>query len=141
MHLESENKPCLVRTAQGFSVSYKNLFLYSKYNPARNILSIIEKMEILPGTIVLCFSPVLNYGLEPLAEKLPENCIMFGIEADSELHKLSESESENLECTKNNIYELVPQKELILLPEKLEKLCKTGKFRRVIYVEFSGGFY
>ena len=140
MHLESENKPCLVRTAQGFSVSYKNLYLYSKYNPARNILSIIEKMEILPGTIVLCFSPVLNYGLEPLAEKLPENCIMFGIEADSELHKLSESESENLECTKNNIYELVPQKELILLPEKLEKLCKTGKFRRVIYVEFSGGF-
>jgi len=94
LHLESENKPCLVRTAQGFSVSYKNLFLYSKYNPARNILSIIEKMEILPGTIVLCFSPVLNYGLEPLAEKLPENCIMFGIEADSELHKLSESESE-----------------------------------------------
>ncbi len=140
MHLESENKPCLVKTEQGFSVSYKNIFLYSKYNPARNILSIIEKMEILPGTIVLCFSPVLSYGLERLAQKLPENCIMLGIEADAELHRLSESESENLECKKNNIYKLVPQKELIELPEKLEKLSKTGKFRRVIYIEFSGGF-
>ncbi len=140
MHLESENKPCLVKTAQGFSVSYKNIFLYSKHNPARNILSIIEKMEILPGTIVLCFSPVLSYGLEPLAQKLPENCIMLGIEADAELYKLSESESENLECRKNNIYELVPPKELISLPAKLEKLSKTGKFRRVIYIEFSGGF-
>ncbi len=140
MPVESNNKPCLVETERGFSVSYKNHLLYSKYNPGRNILSIVEKIEILPGTIILCFSPVLKYGLEQLAEKLQENCLMFGIEADRELYRLSESESKNLECKKNNIYELISPEELIKLPKKLENLSKTGKFRRVIYIEFSGGF-
>ncbi len=141
MPVESENKPCLVKTARGFSVNYKNHFLYSKYNPERNILSIIEKMQILPGTIILCFSPVLKYGLEALAKKLPENCLMLGIEADFELHKLAEEESKALECRKNNVYTLIPQEELFTLPQKLEKSGKNGKFRRVIYIEFSGGFY
>ena len=140
MPVETKNKPCLVEAAQGFSVSYKNHLLYSKYNPGRNILSIVEKADILPGTVVLCFSPVLNYGLEALAEKLPENCLMIGIEADSELYKISESESKKLECCKKNIYELVSPEELLALPKKLEKLSGTGKFRRVIYLEFSGGF-
>ena len=72
MPLEFESKPCLVKTERGFSVAYRNHFLYSKYNPARNILSIIEKTEVLPGSIILCFSPVLNYGLKELSEKLPE---------------------------------------------------------------------
>lgn len=140
MPVETKNKPCLVETAQGFSVSYNNHLLYSKYNPGRNILSIVERTQILPGTIILCFSPVLNYGLEVLAEKLPEYCLMIGIEADSELYKISESESKKLECFKKNIYELVSPNELLTLPEKLEKLSETGRFRRVIYIEFSGGF-
>lgn len=140
MPVESENKPCLVKTERGFSVNYKNHLLYSKYNPERNILSIIEKMQILPGTIVLCFSPVLKYGLEQIAKKLPENCIMLGIEADIELYKLAEENAKELECRKNNIYTLIPQENLLTLPQKLEESGKTGKFRRVIYIEFSGGF-
>lgn len=140
MPVESETKPCLVKTERGFSVSYKNHFLYSKYNPERNILSIVEKMEILPGTIFLCFSPVLKYGLEALAEKLPQNCLLLGIEADAELFKIADAETKNLECRKNFVYNLIPPDEIFALPKKIEELCQNGKFRRVVYVEFSGGF-
>lgn len=135
----SENKPCLVQTSQGFSVNYKGRLLYSKYNPAKNIVSIVEKTDILSGSIILCFSPILQYGLEELASKLPENCIMLGIEADPELYDLTKASSENLECTKPGIYSVVPRNELSGLPSQLEKLAATGSFRRVISIEFSGG--
>lgn len=140
MPLEFESKPCLVKTERGFSVAYRNHFLYSKYNPARNILSIIEKTEVLPGSIILCFSPVLNYGLKELSEKLPEDTLMLGIEADAELYRLAKSESENLECAKNSTYTLIPPEEIYSLPEKIQKMCGSGKFRRVLSIEFSGGF-
>lgn len=140
MPAEYETKPCLVKTERGFSVNYKNHLLYSKYNPERNILSIIEKTEFLPGTIVLCFSPVLKYGLEALAAKLPENCLMLGIEAEPELYKISDAESKELECRKNSIYKLVPPEEIFGLPKKIEEICQNGKFRRVVYIEFSAGF-
>ena len=44
-------KPCLVETPQGFSVFYRNKFLYSKYAPARSICQTIEKLALLPGTL------------------------------------------------------------------------------------------
>ena len=33
----AQEKPCLVSTTQGFSVSYKDKLLYSKYNPSKDI--------------------------------------------------------------------------------------------------------
>ena len=62
-------KPCLVNTSQGFSILYKEKYLYSKYNPSKAIIQKINELNILPGTIFLCFSPVLSYGLKELTEK------------------------------------------------------------------------
>jgi hypothetical protein len=64
-----KNKPCLVETSQGFSVKYNERFLYSKYNPEKNILQIVENISILPGTLILCFSPLLGYGINKLIQK------------------------------------------------------------------------
>ena len=141
MFTTSDSKPCLVQTERGFSVNYQNKLLYSKYNPAKNILSIIEKTEILPGTIILCFSPVLSYGLNELADKLAENCLMLGIEADKELYELAKNQSQNLKCTKSNAYTLLSPENLCLLPEKIYDISQSGNYKRVISVDFSGGTF
>lgn len=140
MFNENENEPCLVKLERGFSVNYKNRFLYSKYNPEKNILSIIENLNILSGTIIFCFSPVLKYGIEELCKKLPENCLAFGIEKDEKLYKIAKSETENLECSKNGIFTLIPFSLVNFIPEKIEQICQNGNYKRIISIEFSGGF-
>lgn len=140
-------QPCLVETQQGFSISYKNKFLYSKYNPQKNILQTIKNLQILPGTIILCYSPVLSYGLKELSQKLPENCIMLGCELEDSLLNFINSNIENYKnipnftfLTKDEIYNLPP-----LLTKNSYKLKsgfilpKTSNFRRILKVDFSNG--
>ncbi|MBO5730663.1 MAG: DUF115 domain-containing protein [Treponema sp.] len=81
-------KPCLVETRQGLSVLYENRYLYSKYNPAASIERLVDSLEFKNDTLVLCFSPILGYGLKKLAEKLPSGCFMLAIEADVQLLEL-----------------------------------------------------
>lgn len=137
---EKLNEPCLVQTVQGFSVSYKNKLLYSKYNPKRSILEIIQKTEILSGTIILCFSPVLSYGIEELSQKLAKDSLIFGLEADPLLYNLAKETAEKLDKAKTLHYTLLKPGELFTLPEKIFSLCKNGTFRRVIALECSGGY-
>lgn len=140
-------QPCLVETPQGFSISYKNKFLYSKYNPKKNILQTIENLQLLPGTIILCCSPVLSYGLKELSQKLPENCIMLGCELEDSLLDFINSNIENYKAlpnftflTKDEIYNLPP-----LLTNNSSKLKsgfilpKTSNFRRILKIDFSSG--
>ncbi len=136
---ELNSKPCLVQTAQGFSVTYKEKLLYSKYNPQKNILSIIKNTTILPGTIILCLSPVLEYGLEELYKKCPENCIAFGIEKDADLYELSKNSISDKAYTKSGFFNLVQPENINTLPSLFEILCKKGEYRRVISMDFSGG--
>lgn len=142
-------EPCLVKSGQGFSVSYKDKLLYSKYNPQKNIQTIIENINILEGTLILCISPVLEYGLEELAKKLPNNSLMLGCEIDEKLFDIAKKQSENLLCTKENKFILLPPNEVFELPERLCKkrqnangipLPELGSFKRVIKIEFSAGF-
>lgn len=133
----NNQKPCVVQTPQGFSVSYKDHFLYSKYNPSKLILQSIENLQILPGTIILCNSPVLDYGLKELSAKVPENCLLVLCEAEAELQKF---ERENLKLQEISCENLFPaSQELNNLPVILYKLSSTGKYRRVIRLDFSAG--
>ena len=50
---------------------------------------IIDKLTILPNTLVICFSPLLGYGLAELFNKLPESCHVLCIEYDSQLFDFS----------------------------------------------------
>ena len=79
-------KPCLVEAKQGFSVSYKNKLLYSKYNPISPIEKSIDNLIIQDGTLVLAFSPVLGYGLDLLISKIQKNSFLFLIENDFSLY-------------------------------------------------------
>lgn len=134
-------KPCLVETKQGFSICYKNRFLYSKYNPSKLIIDKINSLTILPGTLILCFSPVLPYGLQELQSKLPENCQLLLCEFDENLRNF---------IKKNSSTFIIPdEKEIYDLPSILNyseysfsdgnKLLPSGSFKRILRIDFSAG--
>ena len=86
----------MVQAKQGFSVSYKNKFLYSKYNPQATIEKLISELTIPEGTLVIVNSPVLFYGINLLINKLSENSFILAIEHDKNLYDFS------IECAKSN---------------------------------------
>ena len=151
-----DRKPCLVTAAQGFSVSYNNKLLYSKYSPDKAILQTVASLNLLPGTLILCLSPVLPYGLFELIQKLPQNCLLLGIEADSELLefiKVSASEStikaEWQKINETGKFTMLSKEEILNLPVILNKkqyvtnsgfsLPASGTFRRVLCINCSAG--
>ena len=136
----TNQKPCAVQkieTSQGFSVSYKEHLLYSKYNPSKSILSAVENLQLLPGTVILCNSPLLGYGLSELLQKLPENCLAILCEAEAELFDFSKAEG---------LFDLQDQRLLFCesellsqLPLRLYELAKSGIYKRVIRLDMSAG--
>jgi hypothetical protein len=143
----NQQKPCLVSTPQGFSVSYKNKFLYSKYNPSKTILSTIENLALQAESIILAVSPVLTYGIKELLQKLPENCLVIAVEEDKELFDFINEHKEEYGFSKNFI--LIPHEELYSFPSLLAGpevslanghiLPQAGLFRRIIRIDFSAG--
>lgn len=133
-------KPCVVQkieTPQGFSVSYKDHLLYSKYNPSKSIISTIENLQLLPGTIILCCSPVLAYGITELLNKLPENCLIILCEAEQALADFSTAEGIYNDSDKR-ILSCHPEK-LNELPLSIYDLANTGLYKRVIKIDMSAG--
>jgi len=86
---EEYEKPRLIQTGRGFSVLYRNKYLYSKYNPAQSIILQVNGLQIPDSTLVLCFSPVLGYGLRELSEKLPVSSFILAVEYDQALMRFS----------------------------------------------------
>lgn len=138
-----KNKPCLVETSQGFSVKYNERFLYSKYNPEKNILQIVENISILPGTLILCFSPLLGYGINNLIQKLPNDCILLGCEVDEELFSITKEFCSKLEETSTGKFYLLSPSEVKKLPILLETEAKNylqkRNIKRIIKIDFSAG--
>lgn len=147
MSEQNNEKPCLVETGRGFSVSYKNRFLYSKYDPSKAVLQSVSAASVLPGTLILACSPCLCYGLKELCDSLPDGCFVLGCERDAVL------------CDFARIHLPVSLSRFFLVsPEKLSELplsicggasCPStlfgrdfpqrGTFRRVIRIDFSAG--
>lgn len=136
------SEPCLVETRQGLSVLYKNRFLYSKYNPAANIERLVDSLEIKKDTLILCFSPILGYGLESLHKKIPSGCFMLAIEANPQLVELYKIRPlpanigflgpDRLE----NIYNILTKKNQIT--DNGVKIPPPGTFKYCLRIDFSG---
>jgi hypothetical protein len=142
---QNNEKPCLVKAGQGFSVLYKNRYLYSKYNPEKNVLTAVFSLTLLPGTLVLACSPCLGTGLAELSERLPADCFILGCECDSELY---ETAGKYIPPSIKN-FALPSPSELSALPVLLNKrkavlrngavLPPAGTFRRVVRIDLSAG--
>ena len=139
----AENEPVLIEAASSelsrgatFTLQYKNRFLYSKYNPTKNILQAVQNLEILPGTLVLVFSPALFYGYKELEEKCRSNgSEILCVEADPALHSFASQEitSQDLAATLLGLDQNSPAG----LEDFFNK--QKGKFRRVIRLDLSAG--
>ena len=142
-------KPCLVQTPQGFSVSYKNKFLYSKYSPQKAICTTVQNLNILPGTLFLCCSPVLPYGLKELIARLDDSSFCLLCEFDSTLSEFSSSQNDFLEIERMKKAARLSLPELQALPSILHKpsyttvsgaqLLPAGSFKRIVRIDFSAG--
>jgi len=139
-------KPCLVETSKGFSVSYKNKLLYSKYDPKKSILQIINSLHLLEGTLILCLSPALWYGLEELLKSLPAKCFILGIEQDPLLYEFSSKRLQELTKGQNIPVKMISPEELNEFSEIFSGLKKSDlkipaihNFKRAIPIEMSGG--
>lgn len=143
---QQNEKPCLVQTEQGFSVIYKNRSLYSKYNPASAALRTVQSLNILSQTLVICYSPVLGYGLQELVQKTENSSFILLIENDPVLFEFSKPYIEEILAPYNaaqkeqkafycfvqndkNLFELFANK---TIPD-------FSNFRRCLPVELSGG--
>ncbi len=141
MNADYSEKPCLVEARQGFSVLYRNRFLYSRYSPEDAVKKQIQSLEVLSGTLFLCFSPVAGYGLKELLQKLKPGCFVLSVESNPELFEFSrEHISSQIQEAKE--YGAV----FVRSPAELVKLINEGRitpdigfFKRVIPLEMSGG--
>lgn len=145
-------KPCLVRTGQGFSLSYQNRLLYSKYAPQKAIVQTVARLTVLPHTLILCASPCLWYGLSELLAKLPADCFVLGIEADEHLHDVAAAELRSILAQWQTAHGDPPPVALLRRDEILDivEIITAGRsqgvslppihsFRRAILLEMSGG--
>lgn len=139
-------KPCKVSTERGFSILYKNRYLYSKYNPQKAILQTIASLEIREGTLILCFSPGLWYGFTELIAKLPENCLLVACEADPALHNFSKEELSGCQNLSNSRLIFLSHEEALQFPQNLAQdiekkfpQIKKEFVKRVIRLDFSAG--
>ena len=89
INTNKDEKPLLIQTDRGFSVLYRNKYLYSKYNPQAAITAQIASLQIPDSTLILCLSPVLGYGLKELTEKLPASSYILALECDQMLMRFS----------------------------------------------------
>ena len=114
------------------TVEYKGRFLYSTYDPAKAAETAIERLTILPGTLVLVCSPVLWYGYDKLESRLHQACQVLALEDDENLYDLAR--------------QLAPQGVAFFRLDQrgaidsfVRQLCSTGKIKRSLRVDFSAG--
>ena len=137
-----ENKPCLVETRQGLSVIYRNRYLYSAYNPQNAIEKLVSTVNILPHTLVLCFSPILGYGISLLKAKLPESSFLLIVETDESLlplydwNLIGEDTAFIGPRTVSQLYELLSKKNQHA--ENSISIPPPGSFKRCLRLDLSG---
>lgn len=141
--IHNQEKPCLVEVKQGFSILYKQKYLYSKYNPEKSLTILIEELTIKECTAVLLCSPILSYGIEKLIEKLPKKSVIIGIEFDKNLfeegqkHLLPLQEKFPAQFIYKN-YDS-PYKFIQELHDTSNKLFPINSFKYVVGIDASGG--
>ena len=152
MSIENNQEPCLVQAGQGscyFTIQYRNRFLYSKYNPSRAVEASVEKLDVLPGTLVIAFSPVLWYGAKKLIEVLPDDCHVIFIEAESVLFDFA---IKNLPAELRQDLDFSPElncnfggadffclSDTLAIEDRIYDLLKTGRIKRALRFDMSAG--
>lgn len=130
-------RPSTVDTPRGRSVLYLDRYLYSRYDPEKTAVDSARNANLREGTLVLCVSPVLGYGLDVLLSRLPPDSFVLAVEADENLMALSvASIPGEILSNPSLLYARTASVERAL--ETVDAL-PAGPFRRCVRVDLSGG--
>ncbi|WP_147634560.1 6-hydroxymethylpterin diphosphokinase MptE-like protein [Treponema pectinovorum] len=136
--IQNTEKPCLIDVGQGFSVLYRQRYLYSKYAPQKSILQTISEISILDESLILAFSPCLWYGIEGLVDKISEKSFIVGIEEDENLFNLALQKLQEIEI----VFPKMKAQIFLCHPYEFENLIKKlPNLKRAISIEMSGGVF
>lgn len=130
-------QPLPIDTGKGLTVFYKDRWLYSRREPAKNPLSAALSLPLLDETLVLCCSPLLGYGLKELLARLPLRCAVLAVETDEELMALSVGYAAP-EVLSDERLRYVRTSSVTRILETVDTL-KGAPFRRVVRLDLSGG--
>lgn len=120
-------KPLLTDTGRGLTIKYRDKYLYSRFNPEKNVDRLIDNINWQPSTIYLIPSPLLGYGLKKIKSLLPDDSILLLIETDKNLYNIYTQYDLNL---------ITNGFDLIHLLSKLD----FSKFKKCEMLKLNGGF-
>ncbi|MGL4981513.1 MAG: 6-hydroxymethylpterin diphosphokinase MptE-like protein [Treponemataceae bacterium] len=135
--MNNTDKPCLVQARQGFSVFYGGKYLYSQYDAQKAIKTLVSALEILPETLILCFSPVLCYGLDDLLAKISNDSFILAIESNKDLYDFSAEYRQKYQNNPKIAFVYIDENTNSL--KKILDVCTIVDYRRCLPVEFSAG--
>lgn len=130
--------PLLIDTGRGFSILYRERYLYSNTDPEKRAVMRAEKTVLQDSTLYILTSPLLFYGISEILSRLPDNSHIICFELSKKLLDLSKS--------------YIPD---LLLNSKLITFCSSTEsrdisstvdelgiwnFRRVKHINITGGY-
>ncbi len=130
--------PFLTETSGGFTVKYRNRYLYSSQTPKAGAERRASKMPLSSGFIYLLPSPLLYYGVEILIERMPKDSCLILLESDSALKSLSINFLEK-NYPGTDIESIPVFSSEVSLLTCLDKM-KDFSFRHVEIISLSGGY-
>ncbi len=142
--------PCLVETARGVSVLYKNRHLFSRFDPQKAFTSVLHTTSILDESLIVCISPVLEFPVTAIIKKLKDdsikNCFALAVEHDTMLYDFFHSQiGESLQSENFASICIENETDISLLLEGMpnssrmqgKELPNISGFKRVIVFEAS----
>ena len=83
------NDPLLIDTGRGFSILYRERYLYSNTDPEKRAIMRAEKTVLQNSTLYILTSPLLFYGITEILSRLPDDSHIICFELSKNLLNLS----------------------------------------------------
>ena len=135
-----------IETKNGFTVLYKNRYLYSRFDAKKNSERLVQSLEIKDESLFFIFSPLLGHGLDLLFEKISGDSFVLAIETDPLLYTFSLQNINKKLLEKKNFLYLCLEEKMTGVKELLEKIDHLVQseegyaFRRLVPLELSSTF-
>jgi hypothetical protein len=132
-----------IETKNGFTVLYKNRYLYSRFDAKKNSERLVQSLEIKGESLFFIFSPLLGHGLDLLFEKISSDSFVLAIETDPLLYAFSLQHINKKLLEKKNFLYLFLEEKMTGIKELLEKIDHLVQseqgyaFRRLVPLELS----
>jgi len=136
----SLSEPAVVDTGKGYTLQYKDRFLYSSVDPLEAVRQRVENTSVPKETLVFVPSLGLGYGLRELLQRTPESSHILCVEADEKLMGLALRE-ETPKLPVSDRLTIVRSQDPEAVSAYLHNRVGIGSFRRLQWVRLCAGYH